>query len=87
MLIKGLLESAEEQLLQLRGVQRGSSAEAAERLLRGLRYTVGQLQEAAREVALGAVAAGVRPEDVAAWAGRFPAALTGPAEGSDGAAR
>lgn len=74
-------------MLQLRGVQRGSSAEAAERLLRGLRYTVGQLQEAAREVALGAVGAGVRPEDVAAWASRSSAMLAELSGGSDGAAR
>ncbi|WP_404871088.1 DNA-binding protein (plasmid) [Kitasatospora griseola] len=74
MLIQSLLENVEEQLLQLRETQRGSSAEAAERLLRGIAYTVGQLQQAAREVALGAVEAGVRPEDVAAWA-HSPAGL------------
>ncbi|MFE7560808.1 DNA-binding protein [Kitasatospora sp. NPDC057500] len=75
MLISGLLESAEEQLVQLRGAQRGSSAQAAERLLRGLGYAVGQLQEAVREVSEAAVEAGVRVEDVAAWAGLSPDAL------------
>ncbi|MEU4120537.1 hypothetical protein AB0F71_39360 [Kitasatospora sp. NPDC028055] len=69
MLISGLLESAEERLLRLRGAQRGSSAEAAERLLTGIGYAVERLEEALLEVSKAAVEAGVRGEDVAAWAG------------------
>ncbi|WP_244260064.1 DNA-binding protein [Kitasatospora cineracea] len=75
MLIQGLLEDAQEQVEQLRGAQRGSSAEASERLLRGIAYTVGLLRQAAGEAALGALEAGVRAEDVVQWAGRSPAWL------------
>ncbi|MCC9312320.1 DNA-binding protein [Kitasatospora sp. RB6PN24] len=75
MLIGTLLDDAEEQLLQLRGAQRGSSAEAAERLLKGIGSAAGRLREALREVVQAAVEAGVRVEDVAAWAGLSPDAL------------
>ncbi|WP_369185840.1 DNA-binding protein [Streptomyces sp. Y1] len=75
MLIGNLLDDAEEQLLQLRGAQRGSSAEAAEQLLKGIGSAAGRLREALREVAQAAVEAGVRVEDVAAWAGLSPDAL------------
>ncbi|MEU4864087.1 DNA-binding protein [Kitasatospora aureofaciens] len=77
MLINNLLDDAQEQLIQLRGAQRGSSAEAAERLLKGLGYSIGRLQEAARETVEGALEAGVRPEDVAVWVGMSPGALAG----------
>ncbi|WP_328952565.1 DNA-binding protein [Kitasatospora purpeofusca] len=76
MLITGLLDDAEEQLIQLRGAQRGSSAEATERLLKGIGSAAGRLREALREVAGAALDAGVRVEDVAAWAGLSPGALT-----------
>ncbi|MGK4578495.1 DNA-binding protein [Kitasatospora sp. HPMI-4] len=75
MLIGSLLDDTEEQLLQLRGAQRGSSAEAAERLLKGIGSAASRLREALREVAGAAVEAGVRVEDVAAWAGLSPSAL------------
>ncbi|WP_405366112.1 DNA-binding protein [Kitasatospora sp. NBC_00039] len=75
MLIDNLLDDAQEQLIQLRGAQRGSSTEAAERLLMGLGYSITRLQEAVREVAEAAVEAGVRHGDVAAWAGLSPGAL------------
>ncbi|MFI9162817.1 DNA-binding protein [Kitasatospora aureofaciens] len=75
MLITNLLGDTEEQLIQLRGAQRGSSAEAAERLLKGLGYSIGLLREAVRETVGAAVEAGVRVEDVAAWAGMSPGAL------------
>ncbi|MFG2919768.1 DNA-binding protein [Kitasatospora sp. NPDC048298] len=75
MLIDNLLDDAQEQLVQLRGAQRGSSAEAAERLLKGLGYSIGRLQEAVLEVSEAAVGAGVRHGDVAAWAGLSPGAL------------
>ncbi|WP_241003357.1 DNA-binding protein [Streptomyces sp. CB01881] len=74
-LIGNLLDDAEEQLIQLRGAQRGSSAEAAERLLKGLGCSIGRLQEAVRETVAAALEAGVRVEDVAAWAGLSPDAL------------
>ncbi|MFF7585871.1 DNA-binding protein [Kitasatospora purpeofusca] len=75
MLITNLLGDTEEQLIQLRGAQRGSSAEAAERLLKGLGHSIGLLQEAVRETVGGALEAGVRVEDVAAWTGMSPGAL------------
>ncbi|MER7707721.1 DNA-binding protein [Kitasatospora sp. NPDC097605] len=85
MLITNLLGDTEEQLIQLRGAQRGTSAEAAERLLKGLGYSIGLLREAVRETVGAAVEAGVRPEDVAAWAGISPGALAellGPGSGT-----
>ena len=74
-LITNLLDDAQEQLIQLRGAQRGSSAEVAERLLQGLGCGIGRLQEAVRETVGAALEAGVRVEDVAAWAGLSPGEL------------
>ncbi|MFF0415320.1 DNA-binding protein [Kitasatospora sp. NPDC004745] len=74
-LIGNLLDDAQEQLIQLRGAQRGSSAEAAERLLKGLGYSIGRLEEAVRETVGAALEAGVRVEDVAGWAGLSQDAL------------
>jgi len=69
-LISGLVASAEEQLTQLRGAQRGTSGEAAQRLLQHLSYTAGLLDRALWESATAALEAGESLEDLACWARR-----------------
>lgn len=68
-LITSAVDSAEEQLLQLRGVQTGPTAEVARRLLRGLGHSAGLIENAWKRTALGAVNGGVPLEEVARWVG------------------
>lgn len=59
-LISGLVASAEEQLGQLRGAQRGTTSEAAQRLLRQLSHTAGLVDRALWESATAALEAASR---------------------------
>ncbi|MFD5110275.1 TniQ family protein [Streptomyces cinereoruber] len=67
MLITRTIESAEEQLIQLRGVQTGPTAEVTRRLLRGLGHSAGLIEAAWKRTAVAAVNGGVPLEDVARW--------------------
>ncbi|MFF0767014.1 DNA-binding protein [Streptomyces sp. NPDC003737] len=66
-LITSAIDSAEEQLLQLRGVQTGPTAEVARRLLGGLGHSAGLIQNAWKRTAVAAVNGGVPLEEVARW--------------------
>ncbi|MFE0972981.1 hypothetical protein ACFW3X_32345, partial [Streptomyces sp. NPDC058826] len=66
-LITSTIDSAEEQLLQLRGVQTGPTAEVAQRLLRGLGHSAGLIENAWKRTAVAAVNGGVPLEEVARW--------------------
>ncbi|MDT0398511.1 MULTISPECIES: DNA-binding protein [Streptomyces] len=66
-LITSAVDSAEEQLLQLRGVQTGPTAEVARRLLRGLGHSAGLIENAWKRTAVAAVNGGVPLEEVARW--------------------
>ncbi|MEU9376039.1 DNA-binding protein [Streptomyces sp. NPDC048255] len=66
-LIGSLIDSAEEQLVQLRGVQSGPTAEVARQLLRGLGHSVGLVEAAWKRTAVAAVNGGVPLEEVARW--------------------
>ncbi|MEU9640122.1 DNA-binding protein [Streptomyces tendae] len=66
-LITSTIDSAEEQLLQLRGVQSGPTAEVARRLLRGLGHSAGLIENAWKRTAVAAVNGGVPLEEVARW--------------------
>ncbi|MFD0432004.1 hypothetical protein ACFQ60_46895 [Streptomyces zhihengii] len=68
MRISSLLGSAEEQLLQLRGVQSGPTAEVARQLLQGLGHSAGLVEAAWKRTAVAAVNGGVPLEEVARWA-------------------
>ncbi|MFB7397685.1 MULTISPECIES: hypothetical protein [unclassified Streptomyces] len=68
MLITSTLDSIQEQLLQLRGVQSGPTAEVARRLLRGLGHSAGLIEAAWKRTAVAAVNGGVPLEEVARWA-------------------
>ncbi|MFC9916033.1 DNA-binding protein [Streptomyces sp. NPDC127197] len=74
-LITRTIESAEEQLLQLRGVQTGPTADVARQLLRTLRHSAGLIENAWKRTALAAANAGVPLEEVAQWAGMSADAL------------
>lgn len=74
-LITRAIESAEEQLLQLRGAQTGPTADVARQLLRSLRHSVGLIENAWKRTALAAVNAGMPLEEVAQWADMSPDAL------------
>ncbi|MGW4545097.1 DNA-binding protein [Streptomyces violaceorubidus] len=67
MLITETIETAEEQLLQLRGVQTGPTADVARRLLRGLGHSAGLIENAWKRTAVAAVNGGVPLEEVAQW--------------------
>ncbi len=67
MLIGQAIDSAEEQLLQLRGVQTGPTADVARRLLHGLGHSAGLLEAAWKRTAVAAVDGGVPLEEVARW--------------------
>ncbi|WP_105974950.1 TniQ family protein [Streptomyces geranii] len=73
--ITSLVNSAEEQLIQLRGAQTGSSADVAQHLLRILSYSAGLLDKALQHTVVAAVNAGVPPRDVAQWAKLPPGPL------------
>ncbi|WP_369199028.1 hypothetical protein [Streptomyces djakartensis] len=66
-LITSALDSAEEQPLQLRGVQTGPTAEVARRLLRGLGHSAGLIGNAWKRTAVAAVNGEVPLEEVAQW--------------------
>ncbi|WP_406212005.1 DNA-binding protein [Streptomyces canus] len=67
-LITRAIESAEEQLLQLRGVQTGPTADVAPQLLRTLRHSAALIDNAWKRTALVALNAGMPLEEVARWA-------------------
>ena len=67
MLIASTIDSAEEQLLQLRGVQAGPTVDVARRLLRGLMHSAGLIENAWKRTAVAAVNGGVPLEEVARW--------------------
>ncbi|MFD3456995.1 DNA-binding protein [Streptomyces sp. NPDC058691] len=67
-LITSLIQGAEEQLIQLRRVQTGSSAEVARRLLRNLSHGADLLDQALQQATSAALNAGVPAQDVAQWA-------------------
>ncbi|MFK8843654.1 DNA-binding protein [Streptomyces sp. Ac-502] len=66
-LITNAIDSAEEQLLQLRGVHSGPTAEVARRLLCGLGHSAGLIENAWKRTAVAAVNGGVPLEEVARW--------------------
>ncbi|MFI6936760.1 DNA-binding protein [Streptomyces sp. NPDC050287] len=68
-LITRAIESAEEHLLQLRGVQTGPTADVAQQLLRNLRHSAALIDNAWKRTALAALNAGMPLEEVAQWAG------------------
>ncbi|MFI9771667.1 DNA-binding protein [Streptomyces sp. NPDC052415] len=69
MLITRAIESAEEQLLQLRGVQTGPTADVAQQLLRNLHHSAALIENAWKRTALAAANAGLPLEEIAHWAG------------------
>ncbi|WP_406277243.1 hypothetical protein [Embleya sp. NBC_00896] len=76
MLITELVDGAQEQLVQLRGAQIGSTADAARHLLGNLSWGVEFLDRALWRTAVAALNAGVPLEDVGGWAGLSAAELT-----------
>ncbi|MET7665908.1 DNA-binding protein [Streptomyces sp. NPDC005463] len=68
-LITRAIESAEEQLLQLHGIQTGPTADVARQLLRTLRHSAALIENAWKRTALVAANAGMPLEEVAQWAG------------------
>ncbi|WP_324605958.1 hypothetical protein [Streptomyces sp. CNS654] len=73
--IGSLIDSTEEQLVQLRGVQSGPTAEVARQLLRGLGHSAGLIEAAWKRTAGAAVNGGVPLEEVARWADMSPGTL------------
>jgi hypothetical protein len=73
--ISSLVDGAQEQLIQLRGAQTGSSADVAQHLLRILSYSAALLEKALQHTVVAAVNAGVPPQDVAQWAKLPPGPL------------
>ncbi|MEV6148522.1 DNA-binding protein [Streptomyces sp. NPDC051992] len=65
--IGSLIGSVAEQLLQLRGVQSGPTADVAQQLLRGLGHSAGLIEAAWKRTAVAAVNGGVPLEEVARW--------------------
>jgi hypothetical protein len=74
-LITRAIESAEEQLLQLRGAQTGPTADVARQLLRTLCHSAALIENAWKRTALAAANAGMSLEEVAQWADMSPDAL------------
>ncbi|MEV0982487.1 DNA-binding protein [Streptomyces sp. NPDC049915] len=73
--ISSLVDGAQEQLIQLRGAQTGSSADVAQHLLRILSHSAALLEKALQHTVVAAVNAGVPPRDVAQWAKLPPGPL------------
>ncbi|MGW6654358.1 DNA-binding protein [Streptomyces sp. CB02130] len=73
--ISSLVDGAQEQLIQLRGAQAGSSADVAQRLLRILGHSADLIEKALQHTVVAAVNAGVPPQDVARWAKLPPGPL------------
>ncbi|GAB2884996.1 DNA-binding protein [Streptomyces mayteni] len=76
-LITSLIEDAQEQLIQLRGVQTGATVDVARRLLGNLGHASGLLEGAVRQTASAALAAGMPLEEVARLAGLSAEVLAG----------
>ncbi|WP_241195906.1 hypothetical protein [Streptomyces sp. SID10362] len=74
-LITRAIEGAEEQLLQLRRVQTGPTADVAQQLLRNLRHSAALIENAWKRTAVAAANAGMPLEEVAQWAGMSADAL------------
>ncbi|MEU0213358.1 hypothetical protein [Streptomyces canus] len=74
-LITRAIESAEEQLIQLRGAQYGKAADAAQQLLRNLRHSTALIDNAWKRTALAALNAGMPLDEIAQWAGMSADAL------------
>ncbi|BET45101.1 hypothetical protein RGQ21_00830 [Kitasatospora aureofaciens] len=74
-LITRAIEGAEEQLLQLRRVQTGPTADVARQLLRNLRHSAALIENAWKRTAVAAANAGMPLEEVAQWAGMSADAL------------
>lgn len=74
-LITSAVQSAEEQLQQLRGVQTGPAADVARQLLRSLRHSADLIDHAWKRTALAAVNAGMSLEEIAQWAEMSPDTL------------
>lgn len=74
-LITSAIESAEEQLLQLRGAQTGPTADVARQLLRSLGRSAALIDNAWKRTALAAANSGMPLEEVAQWAGMSVDAL------------
>lgn len=74
-LITSAVQSAEEQLQQLRRVQTGPAADVARELLRSLRHSADLIDNAWKRTALAAVNAGMPVEEVAQWAEMSPDTL------------
>lgn len=70
--ITQLVKEAGEQLVELRGVHSGTTAEVARTLLTQLSESAALIEKALVHTATAAVTAGVALEEVAAWA-RLPA--------------
>ncbi|WP_316745462.1 TniQ family protein [Streptomyces sp. MK7] len=68
MLISSAVSSAEEQLLQLRGVQTGPIADVARQLLGTLHHSAVLIDNAWKRTALAAANAGIPLEEIAQWA-------------------
>lgn len=66
-LITSLVNNAEEQLTQLRGTQYGKPANTAQQLLGNLGRAATLIEQAVRETAAAALAAGMALEDLARW--------------------
>lgn len=67
--ISRLIDAAQEQLVQLRGTQTGTSADIARHLLGTLAHSADLLERALQQTAAAAVNAGLPPQDVEQWAG------------------
>ncbi|WP_308379505.1 hypothetical protein [Streptomyces sp. ISL-43] len=76
MFITSLIDTAQEELLQLRGAHKGRTTDAARLLLQRLSHSINLLDQALRETALAALNAGVALHDVEQWAGLDTDALT-----------
>ncbi|MFD5341231.1 DNA-binding protein [Streptomyces hawaiiensis] len=70
--LEQLIDQAREQLVELRGVHSGTTAEVARTLLQHLSHSAALIDQALVGTAAAAIAAGVTLKDVAAWS-RLPA--------------
>ena len=70
--LEQLIDQAREQLVELRGVHSGTTADVARTLLQHLSHSAALIDKALVGTAAAAAAAGVALEDVAAWS-RLPA--------------
>ncbi|WP_398864389.1 DNA-binding protein [Streptomyces pakalii] len=73
--ISSLVDGAQEQLIQLRGAQTGSSVDVSQHLLHILSHSADLIEKALQHTVVAAVNAGVPPQDVARWAKLPPGPL------------